>query len=369
MRLEQLNLKNFRNYESLSVSFPARLTFLLGNNAAGKTNLLEAIGMLSHGRSFRSATDHDLIRHGSPGYYVKAKYSRAGQKGEIEIAVDSSTGDLRRKLKLNEKTVSSRSAIIGEFICVVFSPADLQIIEGSPGDRRRFIDATISSMDASYLQNLMLYQKSLRQRNTLLKRIKQRAASSQDLQIWNARLVNYASAIWQARELFLKAFRIPFGAALAQISGDRDLMELKLLCSHREDLKETYERNVMRDVQLGYTTAGPHRDTLNFEREGRDILQYGSQGQKRTAALALRIAQFHHLKERLGVTPLLLIDDVIRELDTARRSAFVKLLRESGQAIFTTPDLDGIDEDLKSLVSQSSVIRILGNGQVEQHGG
>lgn len=366
MRIEQLLLKNFRNYESLSILFPSRLTFLLGRNAAGKTNLLEAIGMLSHGKSFRGASDHDLLRYGSNGYYIKAKYSRAGQKGEMEIATDVSTGDLRRKIKFNDKAASSRSSIVGEFICVVFSPSDLQIIEGSPADRRKFLDAAISSMEPEYLQNLIGYQKALRQRNALLKKIRQRQANIADLQIWNARLVQFASQLWSRRENFLLSFKEPFRDALEQISGNRDAMNLELQFSHRDDLKESYGKNVVRDLSLGYTTSGPHRDSLVFLKDGRDIMQFGSQGQKRTAALALRIAQFHHLKQKLKITPLLLIDDVIRELDTMRRSAFVKLLRESGQAIFTTPDLDGIDEDLKSLVSQSSVIHILGDGRVEQ---
>ncbi|MBL8020047.1 MAG: DNA replication/repair protein RecF [Leptospirales bacterium] len=369
MRLISAQLRDFRNYQNLVIDFPSRLTFLVGQNASGKTNLLESIGLLAHGRSFRGSSDADLTREGTNGYYIRAKYEKTGTRNEIEMAVDFSSGEMRRRIKLNEKPVTARSAIVGQFMCVVFSPADLQIVEGGPGERRKFIDATISSMDAVYLQNLIQYQKALRQRNALLKRIRERKNSPQDLAIWNTRLAHFAELIWKAREDFLERFHGAFTQALGQISGDRDKITYSIHANHRNDLMSYLESSTMKDTRVGYTTAGPHRDSPQFEREGKDILQFGSQGQRRSIALGLRIAQFHYLKASTGVTPVLLIDDVIRELDALRRSAFVKLLEESGQAIFTTPDLDGLDDNMHSLLKQSVIYSVSPGGNVERREG
>ncbi|MCE9597719.1 MAG: DNA replication and repair protein RecF [Spirochaetia bacterium] len=268
MRLISAQLRDFRNYSNLVIDFPSRLTFLVGQNASGKTNLLESIGLLAHGRSFRGATDPDLTREGAAGYYIKAKYEKLGTKNEIEMAVDFSSGELRRRIKLNEKNVSSRSSIVGQFMCVVFSPADLQIVEGGPGERRKFIDATIASMDPAYLQNLIQYQKALRQRNALLKRIRERKNSPQDLGIWNTRLVHFAELIWNTRADFLDKFHDAFTQALGQISGERDRIRFSVHANHREDLTAYLEASVIKDTRVGYTTAGPHRDSPQFEKDG-----------------------------------------------------------------------------------------------------
>lgn len=369
MRLESLQVRNFRNYEDLNLPFHKRLTFLTGQNAAGKTNLLEAAAMLSLGKSFRGSEDHDLIREGTAGYHVSGKFLRGGQRNQIEINVDVSSGSLKRRIRLNEKVVSGRGAIIGQLLCVVFSPADLTIVEGAPAERRRFIDSTLASMDSGYLENLVYYQKALKQRNTLLKRIRERKAAIGDLGIWDTRLCDYAARLWEARGRFIEDFSVSFAGALEQISGSRDSIEIKVGNAHMSDLAGSMARHRDRDLRVGFTSCGPHRDMIQLQRNGKDIMQFGSQGQKRTAALALRIGQFDYLKRRTGYTPVLLIDDVIRELDAGRRSAFVELLEKSGQAIFTTPDLDGMEGPFKELLSVSTILRVEPGGRISDQSG
>jgi len=369
VRLESLQVRNFRNYEDLSLSFEKRLTFLTGQNAAGKTNLLEAAAMLSLGKSFRGAEDNDLLRDGTSGYHVSGKFLRGGQRNHIEINLDVSSGTLKRRIRLNEKVVSGRGAIIGQLLCVIFSPADLTIVEGAPAERRKFIDSTLASMDGVYLDNLVYYQKALKQRNSLLKRIRERKASLGDLSVWESRLCEYAARLWEGRGRFIEDFSISFAGALEQISGSRDAIQIKVTNPHMHDLAGSMARHRERDLRVGFTSCGPHRDMIQLQRAGKDIMQFGSQGQKRTAALALRIGQFDYLKRTTGFTPVLLIDDVIRELDASRRSAFVELLRKSGQAVFTTPDLDGIDAQFGELLTSSSVLSVESGGRiVEVHG-
>jgi DNA replication and repair protein RecF len=369
VRLESLQVRNFRNYEELGLSFEKRLTFLTGQNAAGKTNLLEAIAMLSLGKSFRGSEDFDLIKDGTTGYSVSGKFLRGGGRNQIEINVDASSGVLKRRIRLNEKVVSGRGGIIGQLLCVIFSPADLTIVEGAPAERRRFIDSTLSSMDSGYLDNLVYYQKALKQRNTLLKRIRERKAAMADLTVWESRLCEYAARLWEARGRFIEDFSVSFAGSLEQISGARDAIEIRVSNPHMNDLAGSIARHRERDVRVGFTSCGPHRDMIQLQRRGKDIMQFGSQGQKRTAALALRIGQFDYLKRTTGYTPVLLIDDVIRELDASRRSAFVALLEKSGQAIFTTPDLDGIEGPFQDLLKTSTILRVENGGKVREQDG
>lgn len=368
MRLESLHLKNFRTYESLDVQLESRLTFLTGRNASGKTNVIEALGLLSLGKSFRGAADRDMAREGSNGYFISGSYLRGGQKYTLDLGCETTGGSIRRKIKLNGKQLQGRSELIGNFITVIFSPSDIMIVEGGPAMRRRFLDALLSSQNREYLQNLIHYGRILRQRNAILKNIRQNRARLQDLKPWNSGLASYGRKILTARLDFIRDFQGIFQDSLLRISGSRDRLELSLQLSseaEKENYEGALESNAMRDVGAGFTILGPHRHNLLFLNDGMDILQRGSQGQKRSVVLALRMAEFYYLKGKLGFSPILLIDDVIRELDAFRRGAFVRLLHESGQAVFTTPDLDGMDRFLEDLKDEMTVLQIREPGHIE----
>jgi len=373
VQLQSLQLKNFRTYPSLELRFDSRLTFLTGANANGKTNILEAVGLISLGKSFRSATDQDMARKasdaGPPGYFIGCRFRKGAENYELSYGCDLS-GQTRRRIKINGKAVSGRQELIGHIITVIFSPDDILIAEGGPAYRRRFLDMVLSYQDQAYLKTLLAYNRALRQRNAILKRIKQQKARLGDLDAWNAGLIDLGGKLTAARQRFVEDFRSIFQDSLLRISGKRDELEMRLHYSSEieaEDMAAALRKYAPRDAALGYTSGGPHRHNLMFEKNGEDILRFGSQGQKRSLVLALRIAQFFFLKKSLGLPPVLLIDDVIRELDVNRRGAFVQLLRECGQAIFTTPDFEGEERArLKDLENEITVYRVSAPGQVER---
>ncbi len=369
MKIEDLQLKTFRNYESLKITFGRRLSFFCGPNAYGKTNLLEAIGMLSLGKSFRGAIDNDLIRFGDSGYSIACNYSRNNKIHSLFYACERAGSKIRYRVKFDGKQLSGRRELIGKLISVAFVPSDILIAEGGPLYRRRFLDTVLSYQDEEYLRSLVFYNRALRQRNAILKSIRQRAAKAEQLEQWNEIAVRYGSVITEARLSFISRFETIFRDSLQHISANRDSFGLSLSPSvpkefdnYLQALRDTSKN----DLSLGYTTVGPHRQNLLFESQQRDIMHSGSQGQKRSLVLALRMSQFYFLKASLKSAPLLLIDDVIRELDSARRNAFVALLRACKQAIFTTPDMDGMERQLSEVMEDIAIYKLEEPGKLYQ---
>ncbi len=345
----------------------SRLVFIVGRNAAGKTNILEAISILSNGKSFRGAQDRDIVQFGRTDYFLSSTFKRFDKSFKIELGCDVSQGSGRKKIKLNGKLVPGRSGLIGNLITVIFSPSDIQIVEGGPQHRRRFLDSVLSNQNHSYLLELMQFNRALKQRNAILKKIRERKASTTELEIWNQGFIKSGEIVIRERERFINEFRYIFLKSLKWISTGIDEIDISLVYSkegEKEDLAGTLRKNMYADISAGFTVTGPHRHNLAFMNNGKDIMTFGSQGQKRTISLALRIAEFYFLKQNLNISPLLLIDDVIRELDAQRRSAFIELLRECGQAVFTTPDLDGLEEFLNIVRSDSLIYEVKGNGVV-----
>ncbi|MBI3394786.1 MAG: DNA replication/repair protein RecF [Spirochaetia bacterium] len=366
MNLKTLRIQNFRTYDSLELEFNTRLSFITGENAVGKTNILEAIGILSVGKSFRGAADGDMVRQGTSAYYVAGSFQRAGLSSDVEVACELSNSHTKRRIKVNSKVAANRSALLGNLVTVVFSPLDIMIVEGGPAPRRRFLDLVLSSHDGDYLQNLLAYNRALRQRNTLLKQVRERKIRLDDVESWDAAITPYAVRIIETRLNFMREFTPILDASIERISNSKDRLEARLLLSVPEELdfRQALRKRLVRDAATTHTSVGPHRHLLEFTTHGRDILNYGSQGQKRSLVLALRIAQFEYLKRRLGFAPVLLIDDVLRELDTHRSASFIKLLHECGQALFTTPDPAGIAAMTPSLQSEISVYKVTEPGVV-----
>ncbi len=371
MWLEKLELTGFRSYEKTSVDFQKRLVFITGLNASGKTNILEAVSLLSLGKSFRGAADRDLVRHGQTSYHVAGRFRKNGSITELEYAFISEP-ESRKRIKINGKAITGRAGLIGNLITVIFSPSDLRIIEGGPADRRRFIDILLSGISSEYLDNLIKYSRALRQRNVVLKKLKEKKERLDSLLVWDSEIVKYGTAVTEKRLSFSEKFRPIFSSALRSISNSADEAGLSLILSSPEEsvsFSDLIKKNYYKDIAAGTTTAGPHRHNLEFTvasggQSFKDLLTTGSQGQKRSTALALRIAEFYYLRENLKTPPLLLIDDVIRELDAGRRAAFIRLLHECGQAVFTTPDLDGLDDFLESLKEDIQIIKITPDHQV-----
>lgn len=349
--IRSLKLLNFRNYESCELDFAPGLNFIIGRNGSGKTNILEAVSVLSMGKSFRGVSDTDLIRDGQSGYFIKVQFHTPQGNQELSIGTETTQGT-RRKIKLGQKQLSSRAEMIGRLITVVFSPDDMEIVQGGSQSRRRYLDSLISSFDQSYLNLLIHYNRAIRQRNSVLKNLKEKKARLNDIEPWDRSVAENGSLVVQKRNRFIQDFNPFFRNSLKTISEGQDIVQMSVSgeiedeSAYRQKLKD----NVYRDIATGYTTFGPHRDRILFQTDdGTDVQNRFSQGQKRSLVLALRIAQFYYIRDQMKRQPVLLIDDVIRELDLVRRQHFVRVLHENCQALFTTPDLDGLQDLFESL--------------------
>lgn len=364
MFLRSLRLLNFRNHEQVSLDFHSRLIFFVGENGEGKTNLLEAISMISWLKSFRESEEGNLIHWNSDGYYVKAEVDRDGRRESFEVGF-SKKPVTRRKLKYNQEEIKKRSDLVGKFLTVLMTPLDLVIVEGGPSERRRFLDSLLSSLDSSYLSDLIEYNRILKQRNALLK------SGSSDAglyEVWNQRLIEKGISLFQKRKEFILEFDPIYRENLRKLSGGKDNLSLEYKSSFadEEDFRRILLRNLPRDRKLGYTSVGVHRDDLFIGEDSRDIMDFASQGQKRSTVISLKSAAFEYYRRKLNRTPILLIDDVIRELDVKRREYFVDLVLNSGQAFFTTTDLEGISDYVGRLEDEKQIF-VVKDGKVTVH--
>lgn len=364
MKIEALYLKSFRSYQKAHILLHPHLTVFCGPNAVGKTNILEALGILSLGRSFRGSLEKDMARLGTKTYHIACKYKKKETEYKLSYGSSIENGKINRKIKLDEKLIQGRKNLIGEIVCVIFSPSDITILEGGPLQRRRFLDTTLSSQDKSYLQNLILFNQALRQRNMILKSTHNAKASEKlqeeeyesSLDTWDRSLCRHAAVLIKCRLQFIHRFKEIFRELIRKISSDRDRIEIELLLSDpREELDylSLLKSNYGRDISLGYTSLGPHRHELLFKEGGENVMERFSQGQKRSLVIALRISQFYFLREMLQFDPILLIDDIFGDLDKGRRESIMKLLAECGQAVITTPKIDDLGLGLNGADSES----------------
>lgn len=355
-RIRQIELKNFRNYPELRLNLDKGLVFLTGDNGAGKTSILEAIFLLSYLRSFRFSSDKELVHWGNTFYSVKARCESYASSMELFLAYGITPGGEQkipmRRLQVNRDKVQKVSAFLGKFKTVVFTPADIGIIENGPDERRRFLDMLLSAVYPSYLESLQRYTRTLRSRNVLLK-----GTNTKDLNFLSAldtELALYGSQLLKHRLDFMDIFEKPFTEYVKTISGGKDSWLTRYQATIPEGFtQEEYLKKLTaqrdKDFSLRQTTTGIHRDRLLFHSQpgNIEIRLAASQGQKRTAALALKMAQFTITRKVSGQTPVLLVDDVLNELDQGRRAYFVEFLKDIGQAIFTTTDLSGMTDFLR----------------------
>lgn len=367
MRILSLDLLDFRNYEKVSLQFEDRFNFFIGENASGKTNLLEALGYIVSGKSFRGASDADLVRRGQGHFFFKCHFmDRHDIETRLEIGFEAGTPS-RKKVKRNGTVLKRMSDMLGSILAVVLAPEDLGIVQGGHQERRSYLDGVLGGLDSEYLEALLQFNRALRQRNELLRAIQEKRARLDDLLPWDEQFIRHGSLVQARRRQFLAEFEPVVLRSIEKISGARDRLSLVLESSDEEQLRGALKEKRFEEVRAGHSLVGPHRNRLYFrDASGVDVAVCFSQGQKRTLALALKVAQFYYLKERTGKPPVLLIDDVLQELDGRRRRAFLELLEECGQAFFTTPDLEGDRLVYRSL--PSSRLFVVRDGQVLRDG-
>ncbi|MCH7697659.1 MAG: DNA replication/repair protein RecF [Chloroflexi bacterium] len=380
MWIRRLTLSHFRNYRALQLDLPQGLILVLGDNAQGKSNLLEAVFLLATTKSDRVQTDGGLIHWEAldelqPVARVAAEIERSDGPLELEIAIagrpkpgDRSRVPASKRSRVNG--VAKRQAdVVGQLMAVLFTTADMELISGSPSGRRRYLDVMLSQIDPAYAQALQQYGKVVTQRNALLKRIQAGEAGKGELDFWDEELSGHGATLFAQRASSVESLAALAAKAHYELSGG--LEELTLVYVPRLEgwdavrcrtqasgldaaMQNAFSSNRPRDIGAGMTLTGPHRDDVAIELDGTSASEFASRGQQRTAALALRLAEARFMADQRGELPVVLLDDVLSELDKERRHAVLASLGEWDQLIITSTDADRFNEDL----TPSAVFRV-----------
>jgi len=351
MFIEQLLLQNYRNYENLEVEFENKVNVILGENAQGKTNVMESIYVLAMAKSHRTSNDKDLIRWDTEYAKIEGRLQKAHGHLPMQLIV-SKKG---KKAKYNHIEQRKLSQYVGNMNVVMFAPEDLNLVKGSPQVRRRFIDMEIGQISAIYLHDMGQYQKILQQRNTYLKQLQTKKQSDHTmLEILTEQFIDAAVKIVAKRFEFLQLLEnwaVPIHKGISrgletlkiQYKPSVDVSEEQDLSKMKEVYKEKFFRMKTREVERGMTMFGPHRDDLLFFVNGRDVQTFGSQGQQRTTALSIKMAEIELIHSEIREYPILLLDDVLSELDDYRQSHLLNTIQGKVQTFVTTTNVDGID--------------------------
>ncbi len=325
MRIKNLLLKNFRNYCEERFEFGGGLNILTGRNAQGKTNCAEAVFYLCTGTSPRARRDRQLIRYGCGEAHISALCE--GVYGEISLS--ATIGENGREINVNGNKITRNADLLGNLYAVFFSPQELRLIQDGPDERRRFLNISLSQLSRSYYTALSRYNRILEQRNNLLKN-KDLQLVSETLPVWDEQLCIYAATVARRRTDYLLQLAPLAAEAHSFLTDGREILEISPEKKYKGDeaqlksrLYAELENNYDRDIRLGFTGSGPHRDDIDIKINGEDAKTYASQGQTRTAALAIKLAELEIFKSVSGEYPVLILDDVLSELDLARRKKLV----------------------------------------------
>lgn len=354
MELESLTLKNYRNYGDLTLEFSDGVNVFLGENAQGKTNLLESIYVLALARSHRTSSDKDLIQWTEKEATISGRVKRAISDTPLSLNF-SNKG---KKARVNHLEQSKLSQYIGQLNVILFAPEDLELVKGAPSVRRRFIDMEFGQMNPLYLYNTTQYKRILKERNAYLKRLQlKQTTDTVFLDVLSEQLVNVGAQILIARESFLKKLEQAAQPIHAEISDQRETLHLVYNSSVNFDEKDdlagvtaAFEAALLkqraREIMMGSTLLGPHRDDLQFIVNDNDIAVFGSQGQQRTTALAVKLAEIDLMQQETGEYPVLLLDDVLSELDANRQTHLLLAIQDKVQTFITAPSLTDVARQL-----------------------
>lgn len=354
MHLEEIKLANYRNYETADVSFSEGINVFLGENAQGKTNLMEAIYVLAMTRSHRTSNDKELIHCQEDFARLTGLIQKKNTSFQLEITI-SSKG---KKAKFNHLEQKKLSDYIGKLNVILFAPEDLSLVKGSPSVRRKFLDMEMGQMSPIYLHHLVNYQHILKQRNNYLKQLMLKKAKDLTfLEVLTEQLATHGAAILQERFLFVQKLESWAKPIHAEISRQKEELQIEYQCTITAtdkadkdqlylDLLAAFEKVKKRELDQGSTLVGPHRDDLKFIVNQQNVQTYGSQGQQRTTALSVKLAEIDLMKEMTDEYPLLLLDDVLSELDDERQTHLLKAIENKVQTFLTTTSLDGIKKNM-----------------------
>ena len=359
MKIKSLRLKDYRNYNLLKLDFDAAANIFYGDNAQGKTNILEAVYLSGITKSHRGAKDRDLIRFGKEEAHIETVVEKKGIEYQLDMHLKKNSP---KGIAVNKIPIRKASELFGIVNLVFFSPEDLNIIKNGPSERRRFVDMELSQLDRVYLSDLYNYNRVVNQRNHLLKGGRDSGNIVDTLDIWDLQLIQYGNKIIERRKLFVQQLNEIIYDIHKKLSGDKEELVIKY---EPDVLIEDYEKALLscqeKDVKLKQTTVGPHRDDFSFMVGDIDIRKFGSQGQQRTAALSLKLSEIELVKKLTKENPVLLLDDVLSELDSNRQNYLLSTIGDIQTIITCT----GLDEFVNNRFEIDKVFKIE-NGRIAE---
>ncbi len=357
MILKSIALNHFRNYSDMFLEFDKGTNILYGDNAQGKTNILEAVYVSGTTKSHKGSKDKELIQFGQEESHIRTVVERDDLDYQIDMHIKKHKP---KGIAINKVPIKKASELFGILNIVFFSPEDLNIIKNGPSERRRFLDMELCQLDSIYLYHLTKYNKILNQRNKLLKDINFRPELADTLSVWDMQLIEYGKKIINSRNKFIERLNEIVPNIHKNISGNREELILHYEPNVKEDdMERELLKNQARDLKFGMTSIGPHRDDMSFNIQDVDIRRFGSQGQQRSCALSLKLSEIELVKQSIRETPVLILDDVLSELDSSRQNFLLNSIHDIQTVITCT----GLDEFVKNRFEINKVFRVV-NGTV-----
>ena len=331
MYIDRIKLTNFRNYKQLDLELNKHINIIYGDNAQGKTNILEAIFLCSFGKSFRTTKEKEMIMFNEEKSLVEVYYQKKDRDGKIKIEIGN-----KKQISLNGIKLKKLSELLGNMNIVIFTPDDINILKDGPAKRRRFLDIMIGQLRPNYVYNLNMYLKTIEQRNNYLRQIREENKNEDLLEIWDEKLAEYGEKVFEYRKEFIEKIANKINEIHMKITDENETLKIEYVsnCENRENYLKLLKERRKLDIIKGFTTKGVHRDDFMIYINNREVSTYGSQGQNRTAILSLKLAELKVIYDEIGEYPILLLDDFMSELDEKRRKNFLNNI-ENTQVILT----------------------------------
>ena len=337
MYIANIKLNNFRNYNQLDLELNKHINVIYGDNAQGKTNILESIFLCSFGKSFRTVKEKEMIKFNQDKTVVEIFYKKKDRDGKIKIEIGE-----KKQIAINGIKIKKLSELLGNINIVIFTPEDINILRDGPANRRRFLDMMIGQLRPNYVYSLNMYLKTIEQRNNYLRQIKEENKPEEMLDIWDEKLVEYGEKIYNYRKEFIEKILNKINEIHSKITDSKEELKIKYIsdCSSREEYLSLLKSRRKLDIIKGFTTKGIHRDDFIIYINEKEVNVYGSQGQNRTVILSLKLAELNVVYEEIGEYPILLLDDFMSELDEKRRKNFLNNIKNTQVILTGTEKID-----------------------------
>ena len=337
MYIEKIRLQNFRNYENLEIDLNKNINIIYGENAQGKTNIIESIFLCAFGKSFRTSKEKEMIKFNEEKSLVEAFYQKKDRDGKIKIELGN-----KKQISLNGIKIKKLSELLGNINIVIFTPEDINILRDGPAKRRRFLDMMIGQLRPNYVYNLNMYTKTIEQRNNYLRQIKEENKPEEMLEIWDEKLAEYGEKVYIYRKEFIEKIYNKINEIHGNITDNKETLKIEFIsnCDNKEKYLKLLKERRKLDIIKGFTTKGIHRDDFVIYINSKEVNIYGSQGQNRTVVLSLKIAELNVIYEEIGEYPILLLDDFMSELDEVRRKNFLNNIKNTQVILTGTEKID-----------------------------